>query len=201
MKKTLCHEMCSTKIPPMIGPAAVAVADGADPDADGPVELVGWKGRLQEGQGVGKQQRPEGPLEPSEEDDAVDGSDEADGHGGEREADHADQEDPAAAEAVAEFPAEDQRDGNHQQVGVGHPLQVGQRGVEVLSDVGLATATTDPSMPTMITPSDTLDSVSHGLFAELPVLHVPSASGSGALVLNLTHSAIVAESANVAQCW
>ncbi len=27
MKKTLCHEMCSTKNPPTIGPAAVAVAD------------------------------------------------------------------------------------------------------------------------------------------------------------------------------
>ena len=52
---------------------------GADPDAHGPIELLGWEGRLQQGQGIREQEGAECPLHAPKEDDATDGADQADG--------------------------------------------------------------------------------------------------------------------------
>ncbi len=64
---------------------------------------------------------------------------------------------------------------------------------------GLATATTDPSIPTMITPRVTLSRVSHGL--SLSLVPVALRIGGRVPVPSVTWTAMVADHANTAQFW
>ena len=64
---------------------------------------------------------------------------------------------------------------------------------------GLATATTDPSIPTMITPRATLTSVNQGLSVSGPPQGAVPSVASGSVRVRVTHYAMVAESAKFAQ--
>ncbi len=112
-------------------------ADRATPDADGHVELVGGEGGPQQSQRGGLQQRPEQALQHPEGDDQLDAVGEADRRRGRGEADRADQEGGAVPEPVADLARGDQEDGQGQQVAVGHPLDAGERGVQVGLDGGV----------------------------------------------------------------
>ena len=105
------------------------------PDADRAVELVVGKGHPQEGERVRQKERAEGSLDAAQDYDARDRIGQPDPDRGESEPDDAREEDAAAPVAVTQPPAHHQEDGQHQQIGVGDPLQVRQRGMEAALDV------------------------------------------------------------------
>lgn len=47
---------------------------------------------------------------------------------------HAEQEDPSSPEPIAERPSDEDERRQRKEIGVGHPLELGQRGVEILAD-------------------------------------------------------------------
>ncbi len=108
----------------------------ARPGADGPGSVLPAEAGLEDGEAAGRQQRPAHALgQPRDH--------QLGGAGGERAADRADREDDdaqlvdaAAAVAVAQRAAQQDQRRQHQQVAVDHPLEAGDRGVEVLPDVG-----------------------------------------------------------------
>ncbi|GGX02295.1 hypothetical protein GCM10010353_17530 [Streptomyces chryseus] len=112
-------------------------ADDHAPDADGHVQLLGREGGAEQAERGRHEERAEQTLEYAEGDDQGDLAGEADGPGGDGEAGYADQEGLAVAEAVAELAGGDQRDGEGEQVTVGDPLDVRERGAEVLLDGGV----------------------------------------------------------------
>jgi len=115
----------------------VAVADALTQMPTARLSWSGGKAARSRARVLGRSRAPKAPLDPPEEDDAVDGPDQPDGQGAEGEADHPDEEDQPPTEPAAELSSEDQQYGDDQKVGVGHPLQLGQRGVQVLADVGV----------------------------------------------------------------
>lgn len=113
--------------------------DGGDhcPDPDRHAELLRREHGAQQGEGVGHEHRAEEALYGAEGDDALDRADETDGDGREGESGDADEIEGAAAEAVTELAAEDERRGEGEQVGVGDPLQFGSGGTQVAGDFGV----------------------------------------------------------------
>ena len=114
---------------------------------------------------VGCSIAPNTPWAPGRDDQgdaAGDAPRQADGRRAGREPGHPGQEYLLVPEPVPGLPGGDQADRQGQQVGVGHPLDAGQGGVQAYWMAGLATATIVPSMPTIITPIATASSVSAG---------------------------------------
>ncbi len=82
------------------------------------------------------------------------------------------------AEAVAQLARGDQGDGEGEQIAVGDPLDVGERGAEVPLDRGFAMATMVPSRATIITPMATAKRVSQG-WPRSPLTGAGTALSSG----------------------
>ncbi len=133
MKNTDCQLTCSTRTPPRIGRRGGGADDHA-PDADGHVELLGGERGPQQAERGRHQQRAEQALEHTEDDDERDAVGQADGAGRGGEADHADEEGLPVAEAVTELARGDQGDREGEEVRVGDPLDVGERGAQVAGD-------------------------------------------------------------------
>jgi hypothetical protein len=142
MKNTLRHERCSTRMPPTMGPDAVAAAEALTQIPTARLRASPGKAALSRASVLGRIRAPKRPgaeeaLDGAQGDHRRDARGQPDGQRAQPEADHADQEQLAAPVAVAQLAAEDEGDGDDQQVRVGDPLQVCQRGVEVLADVGV----------------------------------------------------------------
>ncbi|MGC0381184.1 hypothetical protein RKD33_001401 [Streptomyces sp. SAI-129] len=86
---------------------------------------------------LGISRPPKDTLEGAEGDDTLDRTGQADGDGGEGEAGDTHQVVGAAAEAVAELAAQDESGGEGEQVGVGHPLELGGGRAQVAADLGV----------------------------------------------------------------
>ncbi len=106
------------------------------PQAHRPAPVVGVEGGLDEGERTGREQRAADTLEGAGGDQhtGVRGQTAQQGRGGEPQ--HAEDEDAAAAEPVAEGAAEEDQPGQRDHVGVDGPLQGGEVGTEVAADVG-----------------------------------------------------------------
>lgn len=137
MKKTDCQLTCSTSTPPRMGPCGGRGADHHAPDADRHVQLLGGEGGAQQAERRGHQQGAEEALEHTEDDHRRHAVGEADGRRGRGESGDAYQEGLAVAEAVTELARGDQGDRECEHVAVGDPLDVGERGAEVLLDRGV----------------------------------------------------------------
>jgi hypothetical protein len=130
--------MCCTSSTADDRPGGGGRADHRAPDANGGVQLLGREVLPQQGQGGRLEHGPEHALGRAERDDqgdaAGDAPRQADRRRAGREPGHAGQEHLLVPEPVAELPGGDQADRQGQQVGVGHPLDAGQRRVQVRLD-------------------------------------------------------------------
>ena len=108
-----------------------------DPDTDGPIQFVSWVGRPQEGQRVRQETGSESALCAAQHDNAVDRANKSNTQRCQGEPHHSRQEDPATPEVVTELSPQDEAHGDDEQVGVGDPLQIGQRRVQIPADVGI----------------------------------------------------------------
>ena len=125
---------------PLDEPSAEERADGARDPAEarpgahrrravGPVERGG-----DEGEAPGCEQRAADALQRPRRDQDLGGGGQAAGERRQREPRHADEEDPLAAEVVAERATEQDQRRQRQRVGVDRPLQIAEPGVEVVPD-------------------------------------------------------------------
>ncbi len=112
-------------------------ADHHAPDADRHVQLLGREGGAQQAERGRHQQSAEEALQHPERDHQDHAAGEADGARCRGEADDAYEEGLTVAEPVTELARGDQRDGEGEHVAVGDPLDVGERGTEVLLDRGV----------------------------------------------------------------
>ena len=124
----------STRKPPRNGPIAEAMPPSPHPRADRLRPVPRHERTLDHREAAGCQERGAGALEDAgrDQDGRVRGQSAQ--QGGEREPHGADHEDPTPAVAVAERAAQQDQAGQREQVAVGDPLQLRQRGVEVLAD-------------------------------------------------------------------
>ena len=120
------------------GTARAAPAMPPSPD-QAPIARARSSGRnagLQDRQAARRQQRAADALHRAGGHQRLDVRREPAGQGRHGEPDGADDEDPPAAEAVAQRAAEQDQRGEGQRVGVDRPLQPGHAGVQVLADLG-----------------------------------------------------------------
>jgi hypothetical protein len=121
-------------------PAAKERPDGAGqtgkprPGADRTHPVLGGERRLQDRQRPGRQQGGADSLQGPGRDQEADARGEPAQQRRQREPRHADDEDPAPAEAVAKRSAEQDERGERQRIGVDRPLQRGGARVELLAD-------------------------------------------------------------------
>lgn len=137
MKKTDCQLTCSTSTPPRMGPPAVEAPITMPQMPIAMFSFSAGKVARSRPSAAGDQQGAEEPLEHPEEDHQGHALGEADRGRRRGEARDAYQEGLAVAEAVTELARGDQGDREGEHVAVGDPLDVGERGAEVLLDGGV----------------------------------------------------------------
>ncbi len=132
--KTQRQPACSTRKPPRNGPMATAM-----PASPAQVPIAAGRSALRNdawmiARAPGREQRGGDALEHPEDDQLQRRLGERAQRAADREAGDADQVDASAAEPVAERSADEDQRGEADQVAVGDPLQLGQRGAEVGAD-------------------------------------------------------------------
>jgi hypothetical protein len=121
-------------MPPSTGPRPEARPETPPPDAHRRAAFVGGEDGRDDAQRRRHHRRPADALDDAEGDQQIDARGEAAGQRPEREEHHAADEEPAAPPEVAEAAESDQQDGEGEDVGVHHPLDVAERGAVVRLD-------------------------------------------------------------------
>ena len=127
-------QSCSTSQPPTTGPDAGGDAEQAGPGADRRHPVVLVERRLEDREAAGHQQGRAQSLEGPGGDEHLDVGRQRAEHGGDAEATHAHGIHRPSPEPVTEGAAEQDERGQRQGVGVDHPLEPGEVGVEVAAD-------------------------------------------------------------------
>ena len=134
-KKIHSHPRCSVSTPPTSGPDGHGGADGGAPDAErgAPVRALELLG--QQGGSAGEHHSPADALEAAGEVERGGRAGQAAEQRRDREKDEADDEHALAAEEVGQGTGGEEHRREHQRIGVHHPLQVGEAGVQLALDV------------------------------------------------------------------
>ena len=146
--------------PPTSGPIATA-ADRRAPDPEGRAALLAVELLREDRERDGEHDRPADALDAAGEVEEERGGGCAAERRGDREERDADEEDPLSAEQVAQRAGVQHRRREHQGIGVDHPLEVGEGGVELLLDIGSATLTTVMSSRSMKMATQTMIRARH----------------------------------------